>query len=362
MSTAKPLAGETAYEVGGGRLDLPSTVDGTVLATGSASFGEFDWPHGGDAPVERSVTYTNLGDEPVTLQLSEATTDAADSPAPAGLFTFSSDQVTVPAQGTADVTVTAHPDDAAAGASYSGTVVASTGDQQVAQTAIGLVKEEERYDLDIATLDRQGKPGTGYVTVYRYGDQYVSTLPIDPVSGKAPTQRLLPGHYNVTSWLPVDGPKGTSGVALVGTPDVEVGADGATSLVLDARDANPITSRTAKASEPTYRRPGYFYDSGIDSPFAAFVNQYAVSPAIDAISAPTRSRTCPARWSSSPGGAAPLRCWTWRRAPRRSVTSRRSTRVPRVATTASPGSPRWRRAPAPRTRSRRRAPAARSSW
>ena len=285
VSTAKPLAGETAYEVGGGRLDIPSTVDGTVVATGTASFGEFDWPHGGDAPVDRTVTYTNLGDAPVTLALSEATTDAADAPAPASLFTFSADEVTVPAHGTADVTVTAHPDDGAAGTSYSGTVVATAGDEQVAQTAIGLVKEEERYDLDIATLDRQGEPGSGYVTLYRYGDQWVTTLAVDPETGKVPTQRLLPGHYNVTSWLPVKGAGGadSAGVALVGTPDLTVGADGTGSVVLDARSANPITSRTARPSVTTYLRPGYVYDSGLDTDFRTFANQYAVSPAIDTV-------------------------------------------------------------------------------
>ena len=160
-------------------------------------------------------------------------------------------------------------------------MVASTDGEQVAQTAVGLVKEEERYDLDISAVDRQGRPGTGYVTLYRYGDQVVSTLAIDPETGKVPTQRLLPGAYNVTSWLPVAGPKGTSGVALVGTPGFRVGPDGKRDLVLDARDANPITTRTAKPSEPTYRRPGYYYDSGIDSRFRSFVNQYAVSPAID---------------------------------------------------------------------------------
>ncbi len=279
VSTAKPLDGETAYEVGGGRLDVPSSVHGTVIATASASFGQFDWPHGGDAPVDRTVTYTNLGDEPVTLSLSEATTGADDQPAPEGLFTFSADEVTVPAQGTADVTVTAHPDEGMAGKQYSGTVIASAGGEQVAQTAVGLVKEEERYDLDIDTVDRQGGPGSGYVTLYRYGDQFVTTLEIDPATGEVPTQRLLPGTYNVTSWLPVKGPKGTDGVALVGTPAVTLDSD--QRVVLDARDANPITTRVQKKTETTYRRPGYYYDSGIDSPFATFANQYAVSPALD---------------------------------------------------------------------------------
>ena len=62
-------------------------------------------------------------------------------------------------------------------------IVASAGGEQVAQTAVGLVKEEERYDLEIRALDRKGKPTGGFVTLYRYGDQYVSTLELDPATG-----------------------------------------------------------------------------------------------------------------------------------------------------------------------------------
>jgi subtilisin family serine protease len=288
VSTSKPLDGRTAYEVGAGRLDIPSTLLGSIVATGSTSFGFFDYPHDGDAPVDRTVTYTNLGAADVTLDLTTSVTDASLSPAPAGMVTLSAAQVTVPANGTADVTVTADPNAGVAGATYSGTVIASAAGEQVAQTAVGLVKEEERYSLDISAIDREGQAAGGYVTLYRYGDQWVNTLPIDPATGTVATQRLRPGIYNVTSWLPVSGELGgdSSGVALVGNPHLVV--DQNREIVLDARDANRITVRTPKVSEDIYRRTGYFHDSGIDDPFRTFVNQYTVPANVDEMyAAPT---------------------------------------------------------------------------
>ena len=285
VSTAKPLAGQTAYQVGAGRLDVPSAAFGDVVATASAELGYHDWPADDDVPVERTITYTNLTDADVTLDLSDVVTDDALTPAADDLVTLSADQVTVPAGGKADVTVTGTPADGAAGTTYSGTVVATNGGELVAQTAVGLVKEQERYDLTIKALDRAGKPAGGFVTLYRYGDQYVSTLELDPATGTVPAQRLQPGIYNVTSWLPVDA--NASGVALVGNPHVVVDGSDAT-VTLDARKANEISVRTPRPSIEGARRPGYMHDSGIGGGFATFVNQYAVSPAVDHVyAAPT---------------------------------------------------------------------------
>lgn len=280
VSTALGLPGNTAYQVGTGRLDVPATVNAEVTATGSLSFGLFKFPHGDDDPVERTITYTNSGAADVTLDLATAVTDDALDPAPEGLLSVPA-KVTVPAGGAADVTVTAAPNAGAADTTYSGVVTASLAGDELTRTAVGLVKEPERYDVSISARDREGAPTGGYVTFYRYGDQWVTTLAIDPETGTVPTQRVEPGIYNVTSWLPVSGELGSdsSGVALVGTPHVTV--DGTTDLVLDAREANPITVRTPKASEDTYRRPGYFYDSKLDTQFHTFANQYAVAPNID---------------------------------------------------------------------------------
>jgi subtilisin family serine protease len=285
VSRAHPLAGQTAYQAGGGRLDVPSAVFGDVTATATRDFGFHPWPHGDEQPVVRTVTYRNDGGTDVTLTLAVHVTDDHLGPAPDGLLTLGQDTVTVPAHGTTDVTVTGDPR-AGAATTYSGTITASQDGTQVAQTAVGLVNEEERYNLDVNALDRNGRPSGGYVTLYRYGDEFVTTLEIDPTTGKVPTQRLQPGIYNVTSWLSLNGPGDREGVALVGNPHLVL--DKNTSLTLDAREANPLTVRTPKPSEELYRRPGYVHDSGIGGVFATFANAYAVAPdADDVYAAPT---------------------------------------------------------------------------
>lgn len=267
-----------AYQVGTGRLDVPAALDG-VDGSGDGFLGFYGWPHDGDEPVNQTVTYTNSTDADVTLALS------TDVVGPDGkmsdLVSLSAEEVVVPAGGSAEVTVTADADDATLTGKYSGAVVATSGEITV-RTAAALVKEEERYGLDITALDRSGEPATGYVDFYRYGDQFVSSLPIDPATGKVPTQRLQPGTYSATAFLDVAGSQGagSTGVALVGDPQVVV-TDKDQSLVLDARKADELTLKTPKDSDVAYRRFQFFNDSGIGGLYATFGATYAVPVDVD---------------------------------------------------------------------------------
>ncbi|MFI8524785.1 S8 family serine peptidase [Promicromonospora sukumoe] len=276
-----------AYEVGTGRLDVPAALDG-VDASGGGFLGFYDWPHDGDEPASSTVTYTNSTDADVTLALSTDVTgpDGAAS----DLMTLSASEVVVPAGGTADVTVTADADDAGLPGKYSGAVVGTDASGEIAvRTATALIKEEERYGLDITALDRSGKPATGYVDFYRYGDQFVATLPIDPATGEVPTQRLLPGVYSATAFLDVEGSKGagSTGIALVGNPQVVI-SDADQELVLDASTADELTLRTPRASDVSYRRFQFFNDSGIGGLYSTFGATYAIPADVDSFyAAPT---------------------------------------------------------------------------
>lgn len=276
-----------AYEVGTGRLDVPAALDG-VDASGGGFLGFYGWPHDGDEPTSSTVTYTNTTDAAVTLALS--TDVVGPDGAPSDLMTLSAADVVVPAGGTADVTVSADADDAPLPGRYSGAVVATDASGEVAvRTATALVKEEERYGLDITALDRSGEPATGWVDFYRYGDQFVSTLPIDPATGKVRTQRLLPGVYSATAFLDVDGSQGagSTGVALVGDAQVVVD-DADQSLVLDARKAVELTLDTPRESEVAHRRFQFFNDSGIGGLYSTFGATYAVPLDVDSFyAAPT---------------------------------------------------------------------------
>ncbi|MEU7572186.1 S8 family serine peptidase [Micromonospora sp. NPDC049240] len=279
MSASKQLAGTTPYQVGAGRLDVPAAL-GDVQATGAADLGFYDWPHDGDQPVSRTLTYANSGTEAVTLDL--AATMTGPDGKPAALAAVSPARVTLPAGGTATATVTADADDAPATGKYAGAVVATDTTGTVrAHTALGLVKEDERYQLTITAEGRDGKPAGGYVTVYRYGDQAIRTIALDPATGTATALRLPPGEYNVTSWLPVSGDGGpdSAGMALLGTPSLKLDAD--RTVDLDARQAHKVAATTPRPSEDAYRRVQYFRDSGIGGQYGAFTNTYAVPSAID---------------------------------------------------------------------------------
>ncbi|MEI7059155.1 S8 family serine peptidase [Nocardioides sp. CCNWLW239] len=271
-----------AYEVGTGRLDVPAALDG-VDGSGDGFLGFYGWPHDGDEPADGTITYTNSTDADVTLALS---TDVVGPDGKASdLVSLSTDKVVVPAGGSAEVTISADADDAPSAGKYSGAVVATDASGEVTvRTATALVKEEERYALDISALDRSGKPTGGFVDFYRYGDQFVSTLPIDPETGTVATQRLQPGTYSATAFLDVAGSQGpgSTGVALVGDPQVVI-TDQDRSLVLDARQADELTLKTPKDSEVTYRRFQFFNDSGIGGLYATFGATYAVPVDVDSI-------------------------------------------------------------------------------
>jgi subtilisin family serine protease len=271
MSSAKALPGTTPYEVGTGLLDIPAAL-APVHATGSAFLGFYEWPHDGDAPVSRTITYTNDGAAAVVFDLN------ADAP---DLFHLSQDSVTVPAGSSVDVSVTADADDAPGVGRYTGFVVATDASGAVrARTAIGLVKEEERYDLSVRAVDRDGAPASGYVVLFDFRTPWATILQLDPETGAAQTQRLAPGPYNISTWMDVRGSSGpdSAGVALVAEPHFMLDRD--QKVVLDARKAKRITVATPRPSEDRGRRMQYFHDAGIPDGFT-LMDLYFVPPNVD---------------------------------------------------------------------------------
>ncbi|MBQ1015591.1 S8 family serine peptidase, partial [Micromonospora sp. M51] len=137
VSTVKATPGYTPYQAGAGRVDAVAAAHATVFATPSAYSGFQAWPQQPGMTVDRTVTYTNVGGTPVALKLA---LDAAT--APTGLFALSADRVTVPAGGTATVTVTAAYDKLPVEKQVSGMIVATDGAGAVrGRTLIGAGKE-----------------------------------------------------------------------------------------------------------------------------------------------------------------------------------------------------------------------------
>jgi subtilisin family serine protease len=231
MGAAKPDPALSVFAQGAGRLDVAAAVTRTVTAVpASLSFGRQAWPHDDDSPVAKTVTYRNDGTEPLTL------TPAVDG-LPAAMVTVEPAAVTVPAGGTAEVTVTVDgrvdgPDGLLTGHLRAGDLV----------TPVAFDREVESYEVTVAHLGRDGAPAEGYVTVLASWDGKIArTLPAS--TGTVRT-RLPKGRYAVLS--AITGPDGTGyATTMLAQPTLDVA--GAATVTLDSRKGEPLSVSVPRA-------------------------------------------------------------------------------------------------------------------
>ncbi|WP_199716590.1 S8 family serine peptidase [Micromonospora musae] len=255
VSTTRRTPQYDAYQGGTGRVDVAAAVRAPVFATGTVHtvMGDETAKVGGSTPP---VTYTNTTGQPIPLEL---TVDAPN--APAGLFRLSSARVTVPAHGTATVTLTTDTTRANAGSRYTGQIVATGADRAAsARTAISVGTYTPYHWLRMQLTDRAGKPAAGLIELGQpgaYGPDFLNT----DENGVA--QLYLPeGVYSAMSFLNVTGVHGPNslGVALVGDPDIDLRKD--TVVRLDASAARRIDSRVPQQTADTYTRLDYYRSQG----------------------------------------------------------------------------------------------------
>jgi len=245
MGTAKPNGTSSVFEQGAGRVDVAKATAATVIASpGSVSFGLEQWPHTDDKPNAKTLTYTNTGTAPVTLDLAaEATTDDGNR-APQGMFTVSPAQVTVPAGGQATATVTSDTTVNAPDGVYTGAVTA-TGGGQTARTPFAVTKEAESYTITMRAIDQNGAPTSNYryrLVMIAQPDKFhryvYKPLPgevVQPVT----TLRLPKGEYYYSGTVQTQ----VSDTDYHNAQTVEPAfiLDHDTDLVFDAREAKPIS-------------------------------------------------------------------------------------------------------------------------
>ncbi|KQX61378.1 S8 family serine peptidase [Streptomyces sp. Root1310] len=272
MSTAKGLdGGYSPYEVGTGRLDVAAAVRTTVRGTGSLFFGNHTWPHEpSDVAVTKDLTFTNTGPADVTLDL--ALTDDG------GPFALGAGTVTVPAGGTAAVPVTADPRTAPAGrhVGYVTATDTATG-KPVTRTSVALLKEEERYDLNIKLVGRDGKPAAGWVGINLAGDVWPWNVYVDGST----TLRMAPGLYTVAGYLDVAGEKADrSGLAVLVDPETVI-EDGSVDVVLDAGKARLLETEAPQRTEDRQRKVDFnVHYKGLD-PYLDYRSAYVLPPTYD---------------------------------------------------------------------------------
>ncbi|MEU0434037.1 S8 family serine peptidase [Streptomyces sp. NPDC006290] len=248
VSSSKQLPVWNAFQAGSGRVDVASALSAGVFASATAFATEVTT--GGSGAVKRPVTYTNMGDSPVTLDLSVKAPKA-----PAGMFRLSAPQVVVPAHGTAEVTVTIDASTKTGGGPWTGQVVAADpAGKVVTHTAVSL--GDITHKLTVFLKDAQGNPMPGTVELLRSGDDAPVLYYVDE-SGTFQTY-LQNDVYSVMSFEEVQGVHGphSMGMALLGDPEVVMDHHDAT-VTLDAAKIARVDMTTPQRTETTFQRLEY---------------------------------------------------------------------------------------------------------
>ncbi|WP_156727196.1 S8 family peptidase [Streptomyces apocyni] len=230
----------TPFEQGSGRIAVDKALKQTVIAEPvSLSFGVQQWPHNNDKPVTKKITYRNLGDKPVTLDLAVTATGPKGKPAPKGFFTVGSKKLTVPAGGTAAAKLTADTRiGGKADGMYAAYVVATGGGQSV-RTAAAVDREIESYNLTLRHTGRNGKPAEFHDTTLAGVSGLAADQWLNPYDASGTVKVRVPkGGYLLDSQIvrnPEDLGKGYDWLA---QPQLNITKN--TTVKLDARLAKPV--------------------------------------------------------------------------------------------------------------------------
>ncbi|MGW1841126.1 S8 family peptidase [Streptomyces sp. NPDC001966] len=239
-ASTKPGA-YTPFEQGTGRIAVDRAIAQTVVAEPvSLSFGLQQWPHTDDAPVTKAVTYRNLGDSDVTLDLAVTATGPKGEPAPAGFFALGTDKVTVPAGGTAEVPLTVNTKlGGTADGTYSAYVVGTGGGQSV-RTAAAVEREIESYDLTVKTIGRDGKPAEFTESdLYGLSGPALGTWVSPTGRGGTGKVRVPKGGYTLNAAVYVDPENGAKGTDWLSQPKLDITKN--VTVTFDARKAKPVS-------------------------------------------------------------------------------------------------------------------------
>ncbi|HEX6354610.1 S8 family serine peptidase [Actinophytocola sp.] len=259
-ASTKPHPDLTAFQQGSGRIDVARAITQTVVSEPtSVSIGTVRWPHDDDAAVTKPITYRNLGDADVTLSL------ALDTKAPAGMFSLSANEVTVPAGGTAEVTVTADARTGSVDGFFSAAVVATSG-TSVTRTPVALDREVESYNLTLEVVDRNGAATSEYSALLIGMTNNAFALPYDE-DGSVEV-RLPKGQYLLDSTIVT--PAGERpDFSLLIQPNLVLDKD--TTVQLDARVAKPLNIKPPAEAKLAIGDIGYTMSSETSSMGSAFL-------------------------------------------------------------------------------------------
>jgi len=256
MASAAPASKVSVYSQGAGGLDVARAVTQSVTTEPASVNVDDNEPTGQGGTVARTVTYRNAGPRAVTLRLRLAAERRATPPtaAPPAMFTLDRRVVTVPAGGTAAVTIKIDAGTARRAGLYGGELTAAGAGGLAVRTPVGLDRQPQ-HTLTINHIDRAGQATNRARVVIAGLDNeflgYATELRTGTVAATLPA-----GRYLVSSTVMDLNP--TRKVTALTNPSVTLDRD----LTLD------MDARLGKPMSVTLQRPGAV-------PASAFVNIYA---------------------------------------------------------------------------------------
>lgn len=229
LSSAVDDTGVYTSWSGSGRLNLATaTSAGLTADVGVVDFGAIRHPD--DAKQTRTITLTNPGNMPVAVTAADhEVRSGVGTPASESAVVVSPAAVTVPAGGTASLTVTLDPA-AVTDDLWQGSIDLLAPDgKELLRLALNAYDEPPMYDVSVQVLDRDGKAVSGgWVNAFNSANGGFVQFTLDD-QGRS-TRRIPPGEWSMYSWVTTD-----DTLALTGGPDLTVAGD--TAFTLDARKA-----------------------------------------------------------------------------------------------------------------------------
>jgi hypothetical protein len=241
MGSALSTPATPIIEQGTGRVDVAAAFAAAVFAEpGSLPFGTALWPHDDDPGITRDVTFRNISNTATALTFRFEVSGPNGNAAPEGLFSINTTSLTIPANGSASVRVTANMRIGTAYGVFIGKLIASSTNGSSVPIPVSVHREVESYNLKLVNLDSEGQPAL-------FAHQFIRTDAEWPVTSGADSGelkvRLPKGRYNIDSAIFSSGPP-----ALMMYPALFHDAD--RTLTFDAREAQALEpiAPTATAS------------------------------------------------------------------------------------------------------------------
>ncbi|MFI7419346.1 S8 family serine peptidase [Nonomuraea sp. NPDC049684] len=257
VSTARTTAGTPVHSQGAGRVDVSRAVRQPVSGSGVLDFRLADWDAGG--PATKQIEYVNDGDQPVTLTLAAK---GAGEDLPAAALALGAQTVTVPAHGTASAAVTVDTSAVPAGAHGAHVTAATADGQTVVTTAVGFVRDVERFDVTLKVLDRDGKPTTGVAVVHDFNLDKLALPDSYPVGADGTVKARLPrGEHAFMAEIFHMAAEGNRIWEYTYGAEPGTVIDSGRTITFDGAKAGPVTMDTPKPNQTNRLRVGLVMQS-----------------------------------------------------------------------------------------------------